>query len=372
MVERYRARREAPAGSPPRGRRKRAANLAGVLIRKNVLSLSAAERAAFVDALIVLKKKGRYDWYVRTHVKTMMKVAVFPYEPQDMNYRNRAHSGPVFLPWHRKLIHDFEADLRKIDSSLTLPYWDWSADGDSADPKTSALWADDLMGGDGTGAGDAVETGRFAGKTGDWPIDPKLDPDGSGPALVRKFQTIVTSLPTTEHVKFLMREAFYDVPPLSSASVAGFRNRLEGWLTRRLDYRYTTESSQMHNRVHLWVGGNMITDASPNDPVFFLHHCFVDKLWSDWQRAAAASMPGMTMPREDAYAPQREGPPGHNLRDAMSPWKTTPRDVLDPAKMGYGYDTDPDPKLKVAAMFAVAGALGSSPGTRTARRWTID
>jgi len=227
------------------------------LTRKNVLTLSAAERTAFIDALLALKKKGRYDWYVRTHVDTMMKVAVFPYEPPDMNYRNRAHSGPVFLPWHRKLLAEFEADLRKIDKSLTLPYWDWTGDGDSADPRTSALWADDLLGGDGTGPGDIVETGPFAGKAGNWPIDPKLDPDKTGPALVRKFQTIVTSLPTSEHVKFLMREAFYDVPPLSAASVAGFRNRLEGWLTRRLDYRYTTDGSQMHNRVHLWVGGNI-------------------------------------------------------------------------------------------------------------------
>ncbi|HEX5847186.1 MAG TPA: tyrosinase family protein, partial [Rhodoplanes sp.] len=23
--------------------------------------------------------------------------------------------------------------------------------------------------------------------------------------------------------------------------------------------------------------------TSPNDPVFFLHHCFVDKAWADWQ-----------------------------------------------------------------------------------------
>jgi tyrosinase len=370
-----------------------------VLTRRNVLTLSAAERKAFVDALLALKKKGRYDWYVRTHVETMMKVAAFPYEPQDMNYRNRAHSGPVFLPWHRKLLAELEADLRKIDKSLALPYWDWSVDGDSADPKASALWADDLMGGDGTGAGDVVETGPFAGKAGNWPIDPKLDPDNTGPALVRKFQTIVTSLPTSEHVKFLMREAFYDVPPLSAASVAGFRNRLEGWLTRRLDYRYTTEGSQMHNRVHLWVGGNMITDASPNDPVFFLHHCFIDKLWSDWQRKMVDSMPGMTMPREDYYNPGKDGPPGHNLNDAMFPWKTTPRDVLDPEKMGYRYDTDPVPAPKrkpkavaghdleaMAAMTATAplqadltlsgaadaGAVIGSPGTRTARRWTID
>ena len=42
----------------------------------------------------------------------------------------------------------------------------------------------------------------------------------------------------------------------------------------------------MHNRVHVWVGGGMAPGSSPNDPVFFLNHCFVDKIWHDWQQAA--------------------------------------------------------------------------------------
>ena len=51
----------------------------------------------------------------------------------------------------------------------------------------------------------------------------------------------------------------------------------------RGDSRVKTVGSQLHNRVHLWVGGNMAPMTSPNDPVFFLHHCFVDKAWADWQ-----------------------------------------------------------------------------------------
>jgi hypothetical protein len=38
----------------------------------------------------------------------------------------------------------------------------------------------------------------------------------------------------------------------------------------------------MHNRVHNWVGGSMVRITWLNDPVF-LHHCFIDKLWADWQ-----------------------------------------------------------------------------------------
>jgi hypothetical protein len=38
----------------------------------------------------------------------------------------------------------------------------------------------------------------------------------------------------------------------------------------------------------MWVGGSMLPMTSPNDPCFFLHHCFVDKIWADWQAAHPA------------------------------------------------------------------------------------
>jgi hypothetical protein len=38
-----------------------------------------------------------------------------------------------------------------------------------------------------------------------------------------------------------------------------------------------------HGAVHVGVGGDMAVMTSPNDPVFFLHHAMVDKIWNDWQ-----------------------------------------------------------------------------------------
>ena len=29
----------------------------------------------------------------------------------------------------------------------------------------------------------------------------------------------------------------------------------------------------------------MTTSTSPRDPIFWLHHAMVDKVWADWQRA---------------------------------------------------------------------------------------
>ena len=40
----------------------------------------------------------------------------------------------------------------------------------------------------------------------------------------------------------------------------------------------------IHNGVHVWVGGNMARIASAaTDPIFFMHHCFIDYLWWQWQ-----------------------------------------------------------------------------------------
>jgi tyrosinase len=34
---------------------------------------------------------------------------------------------------------------------------------------------------------------------------------------------------------------------------------------------------------HNMIGGNMVDLTSPNDPLFWLHHANVDRLWAVWQ-----------------------------------------------------------------------------------------
>jgi tyrosinase len=339
--------------------------MATMNVRKDATTLSPAERTAFVNALLALKKTGTYDKFVELHSGSMMQIRAFANEPQDMNYRNAAHSGPVFLPWHRKLLLAFEAELRTVDPSVTLPYWNWNADARLPNPATSPIWAADFLGGDGTGPHGEVETGPFAGSTGNWPIAKNLDDGQYGPNLVRSFAILVPTLPTDEHVHFLMREQFYDVPPWCPVSPTGFRNRLEGWLNKRQDYRYWLDGSQMHNRVHLWIGGHMTANTSPNEPAFWLNHAYVDKLWSDWQKMMINSMPGMEMARSDFFVPAKDGPPGHNLDDKLAPWNdATLRDMLDPATLGYQYDTDADGTIR--AFFTPNNVR------RSARRFSLD
>ncbi len=81
-------------------------------------------------------------------------------------------------------------------------------------------------------------------------------------------------LPSTNEVSNLLNEEWtYDNPNWGSTSL-GFRNRLGSG--RKLGQPVP---SGLHNGVHNRVGGDMSPPTSPNDPVFYLHHCDVDRIW---------------------------------------------------------------------------------------------
>ena len=305
-------------------------------LRKNIRSLTSAEKQKFVAACLELKATGQYDKYVHQHHHIMVPT-VLPHEPNDPNYRNGAHRGPSFLPWHRAFLLQFEADLQAIDPSITVPYWDWTED--VLDPLNSPVWDDDFMGGNGVESDEwRVANGAFAFKNGNWYVPSYPDDGLPGLGLKRQFGLVVNSLPTPKDLQMAMRESLYDTPPYdSSHCVRGFRNRLEGWITQRGDPQVETSGSQLHNRVHLWMGGNMLLMTSPDDPVFFLHHCFVDKVWADWQ-ALMARVNNQWSPH---YAPLLNGPEGHSYHDVLKPWTLKISEVMDIEALDYEYEQAP-------------------------------
>jgi tyrosinase len=241
-----------------------------------------------------------------------------------------------------------------------LPYWDWTAD--SPSPGSSPVW--DIVGGNGdSNDGWKVKDRPFG--EGHWEL--KVDAVNGGNVLRRRFgelenlapdgsvTQVSLTLPTEGDVRLAMAERHYDAVPYNDSPwCTGFRNRLEGWIVRRADPTVATQGTQLHNRVHVFVGGawietgpdgvrrnvsgTMLIASSPNDPVFFFHHCFIDKLWADWQRKRNMEDPG----GRPHYAPIIGGPPGHNLTDGMYPWgeAATPLALLDHTVLGYQYDTD--------------------------------
>ncbi|GGW79394.1 tyrosinase family protein [Streptomyces lomondensis] len=284
-------------------------------VRKDAGTLTAAEKRRFVAALLEVKRRGEYDEFVRMHMA---------YFPSDGEAGLRAaHMAPSFLPWHRRFVLELETALRRVDSSVTVPYWDWTRDRTSS----SVPWTADLLGGNGRRSDRQVMTGPFAYREGNWTIKEGVT---EGAFLTRDLgrHRDPIALPTKSELKWALKDRAYDVAPWDSTVTRGFRNKLEGWGTGR-----GSTSWRNHNRVHRWVGGAMVSSASVNDPVFWLHHAFVDLQWYRWQRRhrgaryLPATPPGPADKQHGRIVARHE---------KLPPWDVTPNELEDVGRI-YRY-----------------------------------
>jgi tyrosinase len=270
-------------------------------VRRNATTLTAQERTAFVAAVLELKRSGGYDMLVKIHLDRMTA---------DSGGQRVGHQSPSFLPWHRRYLLDFERRLQAIDPTVAVPYWNWTIDR----TPTAPLWNADFLGGDGRAGDRRVLTGPFAYSTGNWPLTIRVD---SRPYLVRAMGLEAPTLPTAAQLATVLTRTPYDTTPWTDRSTLGFRTALEGFGTPNL-----------HNLVHLWVGGHMLQSVAPNDPVFFLHHAFIDKCWSDW-----------CIPQTgDRYLPTGNTTNVIDSTEPLPPWNDmTPADLIDHT-LHYSYE----------------------------------
>jgi tyrosinase len=312
-------------------------------VRKNAASLTADEWRRFLEAVVALKHTfpagsdvSVYDQFVAMHLGVVQLIwGTGPAAGVD-----GAHGGPAFLPWHREYLRRLETALRSVDPRVALPYWNWGL-GDLSE--TTSLFADDRIGpmGSGGASGFDVATGYFALNPNQfnplgWSIRAELRPLGEA---LQRNQTLNTGAgwPTPTSVANVLAQGAFHL----------FRPALEG--------------GPHHNPIHGRVGRDMGDMTSPNDPIFFLHHCQVDRIWAKWQ---------VDHPGSANYNPLGTGGYGHRLTDRMWPWDggqstpgdwpgrfpsvaplvddlaatdiVTPEDVLDHRALGYCYDDEPD------------------------------
>jgi tyrosinase len=230
---------------------------------------------------------------------------------------NRAHQGPVFLPWHRLYLRRLEQAIQAVsrDPDAALPYWDWTTDGGlpAAAQLSAPVWS--LLG----PPRGQVTTGPLA----QFRVRLTQAEDrlvlGPPRPIWRDAARGIGGLPSPDDQAWTLADGLYDGPPWDPGADS-FRNKAEGWQDPREDLQRL--QPHMHNRVHVWVGGDMAPGSSPNDPVFFLNHCFVDKIWSDWQAAHP----------EQSYLPATGDANLRGIDDPMEPWVkegVTPRSMLD-------------------------------------------
>ena len=323
------------------------------LTRKNIL-LDSASRDGFIKGVKLLKAEdsgkktadfgiagaskpvNTYDLFVIWHHLTMMT----PTPPGNQSGRNAAHRGPIFLAWHRVMLMIFEQNLQRVlsDSSFALPYWDWATDGDlpPSQQVNATIWSASYLGND----GNPVSTGPFAFHASDpqtWRVRVAANSSGTlvstNRGLRRSFAAAapsgVPNLPTTASINLALALTDYDQANWDVNS-GGFRNRIEGWVTEP-----AASTPGLHNRVHVWIGGDMSPSTSPNDPAFYLNHCNIDRNWEGWmKRHGRVYLPDMTAPASLK---------GHRINDPIaSPFGTTatPGQVLDVSTL-YQYDVLP-------------------------------
>ncbi|XP_052818234.1 putative tyrosinase-like protein tyr-3 [Mya arenaria] len=179
----------------------------------------------------------------------------------------------AFLPWHRAFLALFEEALRRVDDRVFLPYWDSSLDGNMpAGPGFSIMWDDDHLG---TGSG-VVDSGPFAG----W--------EARETPLRRDIARGVGSLIRQSRIDYLM----------GFCRLADFNGRWEG----------------SHNSVHRWIGGTMARSMAASDPIFYMHHAFINYQWEIY-RQRQRDICGID-PASD-YPPDNDNKPEHNKEERM-------------------------------------------------------
>ncbi|GGY23302.1 tyrosinase family protein [Paludibacterium paludis] len=293
-----------------------------VRIRKDATKLTAGERNRFIAALAKLNDKGHGLFKDFRDMHTQVS------SPQ-------AHGAPGFLPWHRAYLLDLERQLQLIDASVALPYWRF-------DQPAAALFTKDFL-----GESDTLGTVRFS---------------ASNPL----------QFWVTDGVPGIKRRPLFNVAN-QAANVQNDENATLAFGSAFAAFREL--EGDPHGSAHVSFGGSISSiPTAAKDPLFFLLHANVDRLWAKWQKVNGRFDPAQA----DAFDSQLPAgnPVGHNLEDTMWPWNgvtgsprppTAPggpmaasvcaaapgpaprvRDCLDylgrvraEARLGFGYDDVP-------------------------------
>lgn len=210
----------------------------------------------------------------------------------DVNFMNGIHWAPQFLPWHRHFLLRLEQDLRAFDARIVLPYWDWTR-ADSRDLDVEP-WKSFFGGRNNTG-------GRFD----HWTYTRRSHDGGH-------------------------------VLPSSANIVAELRNKASFTAYRAIE-------CGSHFPGHNWIGGTMGGGDSPLDPLFYLHHGNLDRLWAVWQR----NNPGAVQYDTTSIGCDDLGVPVVGLNEPMV-GGATPAAMLDNTALGYRYPRDTPLELAVA------------------------
>uniref|UniRef100_A0A914C628 Tyrosinase copper-binding domain-containing protein n=1 Tax=Acrobeloides nanus TaxID=290746 RepID=A0A914C628_9BILA len=271
--------------------------------RKEYRMMTDDERNRFHNALQTMKMRGEYDR--------------FSFEHRATADGSGAHSGPGFLPWHREYTKRFEIALRLIDPSVAIPYWDSVMDGYLPDPRDSIMWSNDFM-------GESDWNGNVIG--GPFAFWRTIE---GRPTILRVLGQS-GNLFTENQVNMVLAQTNVEYVLTYSVPSAGCPYPIN---YNAIEY--------FHSYVHFWLGGDMFQPlTSANDPIFYVHHSFIDLIWENWRLLRQPKWV-----RESAYPPDLPqcASPFHFSYAQLAPYNLILRDGLSNSYTDQLYRYAPRP-----------------------------
>jgi len=223
--------------------------------------LSCQDQDEFLDAIIAVKNSGAYDEFIDVH----LAVASFTHGPAE------------FLPWHRWFIWNFEKLLQETTGKcIYIPYWDWERDAewesesDVMHPATFGSW--------GGTTGDGCPTNGVTNYHSPFLRSPGINNGPTG-CVTRNF---LSGFSFTGEAQILAMISNYNqfADTTGNSDFQDQSNPTETGTTN--SFRVEFENGP-HMLVHGIIAGHMGTNWSPSDPLFYLHHANIDRIWTMWQ-----------------------------------------------------------------------------------------
>jgi len=194
----------------------------------------------------------------------------------------------LFLPWHRAFLLYFEHSMKDQNEKAVLPWWDWTSDTSHSIGLPSSFT--------------------------DPQVDGAANPLYSGP--------VPSMLSVPEHTS-----ARYPGSPAELPTA----DQVETLLSLSSFVDFTLQIEDIHDQIHGWAGGMNPANSDEGgdmgavataayDPIFWSHHCMIDRIWYLWQlRQGVNNVP-------DDY-----------VQKPLAPFGLTVGDVLDINRLGYEY-----------------------------------
>jgi len=283
-------------------------------VRPSVATLSAQQIASLrrgIQAMMNLDTVYATSFRFQANIHGTYDSAASPREVSAWNQCE--HGSYFFFSWHRMYLYFFERILRAAsgDPNLALPYWNWS------DPNQRALPQPFWMPQTGNSLYIPVP-GRPSG------VD-----DG-------------TSLLSDGTVDFSTAFMATDFDSLTGSGLS-----FGGQIASPMQFNgpHGELESQPHDVVHGALSGLMgDPDTAAEDPIFWLHHANIDRLWNRWIAQGGG--------RQDATDSAWLNTTFTFFDENGSAVNMTGQQVEDTAaQLGYRYDDDPpDPPQEPTPM----------------------